>query len=987
MGFGTNQLNGTIPTHLGQLPSLKFLYLQRNAFIGQVPDELGNIKTLQLFWVYGNMLTGTLPNTFNDLDNVKFIDFSSNIFTGSIPTAFWNFESVIQLSLQNNALKGNVPRDLCNKMRIGESFQTPYPKTELRFQVPWFAETVSDLQVDDSKWFIDNPLVNCSCCSASSCYLWDMISTKITAQCPSMNVLTFPFYKTYDILDYTADVKLFHTIGSIFGDAQACLSPSGCYNVSFFENDEHGGMKKNFSIGYSSSSQTLTNDKCDDVNVCGTSITRDDPKRKMLNHITQLALPDITHLNDPTSPEYKAICWLILKDEMADKFEVCDGSLMQRYILIYLYFAQRLQADFVSLASKHTCDWPGVKCESSNKFIEVLNLSHQALEGSLISEIGLLKRLRNLNLSNNLLKGTIDPAIFTHLPFMEVFDVASNRFEGEIPHLALSLPQLKVLRLSKNNFVGSLPNSIDYTQSLGEFLTRLIKGVFNLSTYILTQTLFLHHIEYFEVRDNLLQGIFPPKLLECKKLKQIDLSRNHFDGRIPTGISGLKHLKIIKLNENHFSGSIPSEIFHSRQIEVLMLQSNEITGMISSRIADLDNITTITLNHNELKGTIPSEMMRLQKLELLHLHMNQLIGKAPDLTFIGESTHNQYISDCGDPLFHLPSLLSCPSCTMCCNSLEKCQENKELKTRFWIMAIFGLPVFTASVRFIIVKAGIDIFHVFNDIETEPFHVLTLDSVYCFILTKSIMAWILYLVTVVIQVLLFAEYIGASSVKSENTDWNFTFRCPRNTIECEDESSRTRNGWILFFLVTGSYLGADFVKSLRQLQKAVLTLNWQLFLSGFLLFCLTMLALFASTVYNIALAESNTDLIMNTVILLFINDMDEKILIILESLAPVWTRDRIDDVRRSVSVQERNLQPFVGLSFKYNHKFDQTDSNEDLPRFPRENNIEFMDIDFRSNIESCEYSVPENDFEASQQYSSEEILVGKESVEIQIPKQV
>ena len=73
-------------------------------------------------------------------------------------------------------------------------------------------------------------------------------------------------------------------------------------------------------------------------------------------------------------------------------------------------------------------------------------------------------------------------------------------------------------------------------------------------------------------------------------------------------------------------------------------------------------------------------------------------------------------------------------------------------------------------------------------------------------------------------------------------------------------------------------------------------NLQLALSGFVLLGLTVLAMFTSIFYNMALAQSNTDLIVNAVILLFINDLDEKTMDLLRSMVPNWTQKRIEEVK-------------------------------------------------------------------------------------------
>ena len=468
VGFGTNQLAGTIPSSIGKLSSLRYLYLQNNRFSGRVPEEIFNVESLELMWINDNMLTWTLPNTSNSMKSLKFVDVSNNLFHGSIPSIFFNTTSIIQLNLQNNDLTGTVPDDQCDN--IGKVFHTSYPKLETN-NIPWFAETIGDLQVDNSEWFDAEPKVDCSCCSTSSCYLWDISNTKISAQCPSTNIVSFRYFKTYEMTDISADVKAFKMIGQMTGEAQACLSPTGCYNISFFEDVD---MKQDLSLGYSSSSQSLMQySGCDAVDICGVSIAWNDPKRKKLNHITQLVASDMTFLSDPRLPEYKALCWIMSADTMYDDYEVCDGSLLQRYVMIYMYYATEMATDFEELAFQHTCEWPGIVCGSSNRYVERLELSGKNLVGSLVSEIGLLTRLKGIDLSDNMLTGSIDPVIFAYLPYLEVFDVGSNNLEGEVPQDLFLLPHVKSVRLSNNKFFGNLPSDIVYSKNIGEYMNRL----------------------------------------------------------------------------------------------------------------------------------------------------------------------------------------------------------------------------------------------------------------------------------------------------------------------------------------------------------------------------------------------------------------------------------------------------------------------------------------------------------------------------------
>ena len=140
-------------------------------------------------------------------------------------------------------------------------------------------------------------------------------------------------------------------------------------------------------------------------------------------------------------------------------------------------------------------------------------------------------------------------------------------------------------------------------------------------------------------------------------------------------------MREIELHQNELSGSLPVDIFHLENIERLAVQSNSLTGLIPTDFDNLQNAAFISLSHNSFKGRIPQEIKSLSKLEFLHLHNNLLTGIAPNMPWLREigqmlGETNRYITDCGDPSYLLANPISCPSCTLYCNSDTLCQENK-----------------------------------------------------------------------------------------------------------------------------------------------------------------------------------------------------------------------------------------------------------------------------------------------------------------------
>lgn len=94
-----------------------------------------------------------------------------------------------------------------------------------------------------------------------------------------------------------------------------------------------------------------------------------------------------------------------------------------------------------------------------------------------------------------------------------------------------------------------------------------------------------------------------------------------------------------------------------------------------------------------------------------------------------------------------------------------------------------------------------------------------------------------------------------------------------------------------------------------------TKSLRFFICGVILVVASIYTLFASIIYNNAIATTNTDLIANAVIILFITDIDEMVLSILVSINPCWfTKDdpikemeeTLKQTKQKLSQVEENL---------------------------------------------------------------------------------
>jgi len=402
--------------------------------------------------------------------------------------------------------------------------------------------------------------------------------------------------------------------------------------------------------------------------------------------------------------------------------------------------------------------------------------------------------------------------------------------------------------------------------------------------------------ESFDTENNLLTGFIPHELIACSELVEINLSQNNFKGTIPTAIGALQSLNVLKLDQNSLTGSLPSEIFYARNIETFQLQSNLLTGSIPDAVGNLDRANLIAMNHNSLKGSIPRAFEDMSNLEWLQLHRNHLTGQAPYLPRMTKFGENErYMTDCGEPSFELPNKLICETCTTCCNSEQWCQANRK-----WSFPIVGVA-FVLMIT-IPIASGLLLyfFNRFCHDSKNPLDIYDENTTYCLFFADTKLAWLMYSTPFIIQGCFYYVFLLASSFESEYSEWQFTIRCPGTKTFCEDENEVAMVGWILFYCISFPSLGNDFMYSFFQIRKASYYVSPRLYFSGFLNLGMTVMAIFTSVYYNLALATSNGELVVNALILLFVNGLDEEFMRILKIMAPEWVELRMEEVRDNVT---------------------------------------------------------------------------------------
>ncbi|MCP4109089.1 MAG: hypothetical protein GY749_26765, partial [Desulfobacteraceae bacterium] len=86
INLNNNNLSGIIPSEIGELTSLIYLFLEDNQLTGEIPSEIWNLTNLTYLHICRNEFTGEIPSEIENLINLRQLSIYSNNLSGEIPS-------------------------------------------------------------------------------------------------------------------------------------------------------------------------------------------------------------------------------------------------------------------------------------------------------------------------------------------------------------------------------------------------------------------------------------------------------------------------------------------------------------------------------------------------------------------------------------------------------------------------------------------------------------------------------------------------------------------------------------------------------------------------------------------------------------------------------------------------------------------------------------------------------------------------------------
>ncbi|KAF6986834.1 hypothetical protein CFC21_004547 [Triticum aestivum] len=303
--------------------------------------------------------------------------------------------------------------------------------------------------------------------------------------------------------------------------------------------------------------------------------------------------------------------------------------------------------------------------------LQVAALFSNAISGTIPTSICRLRKLRILDLSNNLLsKGLPDcgqeelkhqnPSGNNSSKFISlssfslnitVLLLSNNSFSSGFPLLLRQCPSLSFLDLTQNRFTGELPGWISEAMP-GLVMLRLRSN--NFYGHIPVEIMGLHNVRILDLSNNNFSGAIPQYIENLKALSSTETTIDNpfeeaYEGEYRSAHIGMVNVSItvvmkgqeleyggnivylmsIDLSCNNLTGEIPEKLSSLVGLISLNLSSNLLSGNIPYNIGKLQSVESLDFSRNKLGGEIPRSLSNLTYLSNLNLSYNNLSGRIP----------------------------------------------------------------------------------------------------------------------------------------------------------------------------------------------------------------------------------------------------------------------------------------------------------------------------------------------------------------------
>ncbi|KAG4156842.1 hypothetical protein ERO13_D02G023200v2 [Gossypium hirsutum] len=628
-----NKLFGSIHSSLFTLPSLKILSLGDNQLVGKM-DEFPNASSslIEVLSIGNNYLTGPIPKSILQLPRLEWLYIESNSFSSMKLDMFVQLKNLKGLDLSNvSLLIDSDNRSLtfpqleslglrsCNLTEFPEFIKTQDKLVSLGLSnnhihgvVPNWLWKSSLSMLDLSFNVIDFPK---QLPLSDANFSFPLLRRLRLRSC---NISAFPeFLKSQENLEYldASSNKLSGPIPNWLCNMSQLSHFDASYNnlsgsiPNCLDNMSQLGS---FDVSYNNLSGQIPNclgkmNALFSLNLQGNNFSGMLPK---FSKATQLNFLKVSENRlEGKLPRSLAECTqLVVLDVGSNMINDTFPFWLEKlpYLMVLILRENRFYGQI-----KHRFVFPT---------LDVLDIASNQFSGELSIDFLQPTRLRSLKIGGNKLEGKLSRSL-ANCTALEVLDLGNNMVHDTFPFWLEKLPSLKVLVLRANRFYGTI-SKIDTERGFpklrildigsnhfsGDLSIEFLQSLKAMAKMTNDEKAKLDYIGENYSQDSVTivnKGIEMSYQKVLTILTCLDLSNNSFHGRIPEEIQMLRSLRVMNLSNNGFSGEIPLALENLKDLESLDLSQNELSGKIPAQLTSLTFLAALNLSYNQLEGSIP----------------------------------------------------------------------------------------------------------------------------------------------------------------------------------------------------------------------------------------------------------------------------------------------------------------------------------------------------------------------------------------------
>ncbi|CAO2827494.1 unnamed protein product [Amaranthus hypochondriacus] len=415
------------------LKMLQNLSLQGNNFTGRLVPQLGSMSNLQYLDLSGNSFIGRIPDRIHDLWNLQYLNLSHNQFSGGYPAGIRNLQQLRVFDMHSNQLWGDVGL-FFSELRNVEFVDLSMNK--FSGQLPVDSSLVSSMgntirHLNLSRNLLGGKfLSNNTLALFQSLVVLDLGDNTIGGELPSFASL------------FNLRVLRLQN-NQLYGEVPVELLTT---SIHLMELDLSGNGFSGFVRGINSTTLEL-------LDLSSNRLTGSFPEFSSQSGLTSLRISN-NSLEGSLPSEWRQFSRLSKVDLSINKFSGPIPAALFSLNLIDLNLSRNHFNEAIPFPESMVGE---LLAEPVFAPLESLDLSENALEGDLSTEVGFLGRLKSLNLAKNRLSGRI-PSSLVRIDGLESLDLSNNKFEGHLPN---KLPSsLKALNVTYNSLSGTVPENL-----------------------------------------------------------------------------------------------------------------------------------------------------------------------------------------------------------------------------------------------------------------------------------------------------------------------------------------------------------------------------------------------------------------------------------------------------------------------------------------------------------------------------------------------